>query len=45
MELCEQAAVEQDPQKLSELVAEIIRLMDEKQNRLDHPTPVNPPKS
>ena len=33
-ELCEQAAIEQDPRKLSELVAEIDRLLEEKQNRL-----------
>ncbi len=32
-ELCEQAAIEQDPLKLSELVAEIDRLLEEKQNR------------
>ena len=34
-ELCEQAALEQDPRKLSELVAEIDRLLEEKQNRLN----------
>jgi hypothetical protein len=33
-ELCEQAAIEQDPRKLSELVAEIDLLLEEKQNRL-----------
>jgi hypothetical protein len=33
-ELCAQAAVEQDPQKLLELVREINRLLDEKQERL-----------
>jgi hypothetical protein len=33
--LCEQAAVEQDPQKLMELVAEIDRLLAEKQARLN----------
>jgi hypothetical protein len=33
--LCEQAAKEQDPQKLMELVAEIDRLLAEKQTRLD----------
>jgi hypothetical protein len=27
-ELCKQAAVEQDPQKLTKLVAEIVRLID-----------------
>jgi len=32
-ELCAQAAVEQDPQKLMELVKEISRLLDEKQGR------------
>lgn len=32
-ELCAQAAVEQDPQKLMELVKEISRLLDEKQSR------------
>jgi hypothetical protein len=34
MELCRQAAVEQDPQKLLELVTEINRLLDDKQVRL-----------
>lgn len=33
-ELCEQAAVEQDPQKLYQLIAEINKLLDEKYNRL-----------
>jgi hypothetical protein len=33
-QLCAQAAVEQDPQKLMELVREISRLLDEKQGRL-----------
>jgi len=37
--LCEQAAVEQDPEKLMELVAEIARLLDEKHKRL-----MGPPK-
>jgi hypothetical protein len=32
-DLCAQAAVEQDPQKLMELVREISRLLDEKQCR------------
>lgn len=32
--LCEQAAVEQDSQKLMELVKEITRLLDEKERRL-----------
>jgi hypothetical protein len=35
MSLCEQASKEQDPKKLSLLVAEILRLTDEKQNWLD----------
>jgi len=34
MELAEQASKEQDPEKLSELVKEIIRLLEEKENRL-----------
>jgi len=36
MELCRQASVEQDPKKLLELTAEIIRLLDEKEHRLIH---------
>ena len=36
-QLCEQAATEQDPQKLRELIDEIDRLLAEKQNRLNHP--------
>ena len=35
LKLCEQAAIEQDPKKLIELVEEINRLLGEKQNRLD----------
>jgi hypothetical protein len=34
LELCEQAAVEQDREKLLELVAEINRLLAEKNERL-----------
>jgi len=34
MELCRQAAIEQDPKRLLELTAEIIRLLDEKEDRL-----------
>jgi hypothetical protein len=34
MQLAEQAAVEQDPEKLQLLVLEIDRLLEEKQNRL-----------
>jgi hypothetical protein len=36
MELCRQASVEQDPEKLLKLTAEIIRLLDEKEDRLIH---------
>jgi hypothetical protein len=36
MELCEQASTEQDPKKLLELIAEIIRLLDEKEKQLVH---------
>jgi hypothetical protein len=34
MELCEQASTEQDPEKLSLLVAEINRLLQEKEDRV-----------
>jgi len=34
MELCAQAAVEQDPVKMLELVKEINRLLEEKEQRL-----------
>ena len=34
MELCQQAAVEQDPEKLMVLINEITRLLDEKEERL-----------
>jgi hypothetical protein len=34
LKLCEQAANEQDPQKLMHLVAEITRLLGEKEQRL-----------
>ena len=36
-ELCQQAAVEQDPKKLMELVKEINRLLEEKEQRLRKP--------
>jgi hypothetical protein len=36
-ELCELASVEQDPQKLMELITEINNLLEEKQNRLKQP--------
>jgi hypothetical protein len=34
MNLCEQASSEQDPEKMLELVTEINRLLDEKDQRL-----------
>ena len=34
MELCAQAAVEQDPRRLLELITEINRLLEEKEQRL-----------
>ena len=34
MELCAQAAIEQDPVKLMELLGEINRLLEEKERRL-----------
>ena len=34
MQLCEQAANEQDPERLMELVREITRLLEEKERRL-----------
>jgi hypothetical protein len=36
MELCRQASVEQDPKRLLDLTAEIIRLLDEKEDRLTY---------
>jgi hypothetical protein len=44
-ELCAQAAVEQDPEKLMELVTEITRLLAEEQERAkskNQPPPANP---
>ncbi len=40
-QLCAKAAVEQDPQKLMDLVKEISRLLDEKQsrNQVEHEDP------
>jgi hypothetical protein len=35
MALCEQASREQNPLKLSKLIAELLRLTDEKQQRVD----------
>jgi hypothetical protein len=37
LELCEQASVERDPKKLMVLVAEITRLLQEKEERLKRP--------
>lgn len=37
--LCEQAAIEQDPQKLMQLVAEINRLLLDKEERLRQQQP------
>jgi hypothetical protein len=34
MELCEQASVEQDPERLMELIREIHRLLEDKEQRL-----------
>jgi hypothetical protein len=34
MQLCEQAVVEQDPDKLLQLVSQINRMLEEKENRL-----------
>lgn len=45
MELAELAANEQDPDKLVALTDEIIRLLDEKQKRLNALIPPKPPKS
>lgn len=40
MELCAKAAVEQNPEKLMELVSEILELLEEKERRLG----ILPPK-
>ena len=37
-ELCEQAAVEQDPHKLHELVREVIRLLEAKEQHSQKPS-------
>jgi hypothetical protein len=37
-ELCEQAAVEQDRQRLHELVREVIRLLEAKEKRSQQPS-------
>lgn len=44
MEVCEQAANEQDPTKLLALTQEIIRLLDEKDARLKKLHSSDPPK-
>lgn len=41
MHLCEQAANEQDPDKLMELVKEINRLLEEKEQRLKREMPAD----
>ena len=38
MQLCAQAATEQDPDKLMALIAEINRLLEAKERRLRHST-------
>lgn len=43
MQLCAQAAVEQDPQKLIELVQEINALLEEKEHRLGITSPSRNP--
>jgi len=40
LELCEQASTEQDPIRLSELVEEVDRLLQEKQDRLKARNPL-----
>jgi hypothetical protein len=42
-ELCRQASVEQDPKKLHELIVEINRLLEAKQQRLDRTAPSEKP--
>jgi hypothetical protein len=45
MDLCAKAAVEQDPQKMLELVREINRLLEEKERRLGIPLTTPPDRS
>jgi hypothetical protein len=40
LQLCEQAAVEQNPERLLKLVNEIVRMLDEKNERMQ---PASPP--
>jgi hypothetical protein len=39
LELCQQASVEEDPEKLLELIHEINRLLDDKEKRLRQEPP------
>jgi hypothetical protein len=41
LQLCEQAAVEQDPEKLLDLVNEISRMLDEKNQRMQQCSDLN----
>jgi len=43
IQLCEQAAIEQDTEKLMSLVTEINRMLDEKEQRLKSGKPANAP--
>jgi hypothetical protein len=43
-DLCAQAAVERDPHKLSKLVAEILRLLDERKENIRQGKPGTDPK-
>jgi hypothetical protein len=43
MQMCEQAATEQDSEKLMALVTEINRMLDEKEQRLKSGKPVKAP--
>jgi len=43
MQLCEQAAVEQDTERLMSLVTEINRMLDEKEQRLKSGQPTKAP--
>jgi truncated hemoglobin YjbI len=43
LQLCEQAATEQDPEKLMALIAQINRLLEAKERRLRHNPPAPKP--
>jgi hypothetical protein len=43
MELCEQAATEQDPEKLMELISQINQLLEAKERRLRGNPPATEP--